>query len=135
MRNNHSAVDKNSGKTLEDLLEEFTKKIERGEVGDEEIEKFVSTYMSTPVTQPRFMSTAMKKSDAERYAEKILWTIDVPKGTKSSMIESYNVERESETELLMQRNSNLNIYKAKYDRQNNRWNIFATIENNIVKKQ
>ena len=81
------------------------------------------------------MSTAMKKPDAERYAEKVLWTIDVPKGTKGSMIESYNVERESETELLMQRNSNLNIYKAKYDRQNNRWNIFATIENNIVKKQ
>ena len=73
------------------------------------------------------MSTAMKKSDAERYAEKVLWTIDVQKGTKGSMIESYNVERESETELLIQRGSNLFIKSDVYNKIANRWEIQAKI--------
>ena len=121
-------VDKNSGKTLEDLLEEFTKKIESNEVGDKEIEKFIEdSLIWQTVTQSRFMSTAMKKTDAERYAGKILWTIDVTKGTKGSMIESYNVERESETELLIQRGSNLFIKSAVYNKTANRWEIQAKI--------
>lgn len=43
------------------------------------------------------------------------WTIKVPKKTKASIIESYNVERESEAELLIQKGLQLLIKDAKYD--------------------
>lgn len=73
------------------------------------------------------MSTAMLPEDTQKYAQKVLWHLDVPKGTKASFIESYNVERNSETELLIQKDSNMFIKKAEYDKKNHRWNIWATI--------
>ena len=63
----------------------------------------------------------------ERYAKKILWYLDIPKGTKGSMIECYNVERASEAELLLQRNSNLRIDDAQYDKSKHIWKLWATV--------
>ena len=89
--------------------------------------------LATIVTQSRFMSTAIIPEDAEKYAQKIMWCLDVPKGTKASFIESYNVERASESEILIQKGSKLFIKKANYDTTNHRWNIWATIRQELKK--
>ena len=78
------------------------------------------------------MSTAIEQSAAEKYAEKVLWKIDVPAKTKASFIEGYNVERESEAELLIQMGSSLLIKEAKYDFDNKRWEIYANLVQNIA---
>ena len=49
--------------------------------------------MSKNVDLSRFLSTAIFEEDAHKYAKKVLWHIKVPKGSKGSMIEGYNVER------------------------------------------
>ena len=79
------------------------------------------------VKQPRFLSTAIEPEAGERYAKKILWYLDIPKGTKGSMIECYNVERASEAELLLQRNSEMLIKNAKYDKQKHLWYLWAKV--------
>lgn len=56
---------------------------------------------SIKIKQQRFMSTSIEPSAAEKYAQKVLWEINVPAKTKASFIEGYNVERESEAELLI----------------------------------
>ena len=56
-----------------------------------------------------------------------MWYLNVPKGTKASFIESYNVERASESEILIQKDSILLIKKANYDTTNHRWNIWAMV--------
>ena len=76
---------------------------------------------------PRFLSTAFDQKDAEARAIKILWHLELPQNTKGIMIESYNIERESETEFLIQRNSEISIYDVKFDETNKRWEIYATI--------
>ena len=43
------------------------------------------------------------------------------------MIECYNVERASEAELLLQRNSNLRIDDAQYDKSKYIWKLWATV--------
>ena len=43
------------------------------------------------------------------------------------MIECYNVERASEAELLLQRNSEMLIKNAKYDKQKHLWYLWATV--------
>lgn len=49
------------------------------------------------------------------------------------MIESYNVERESEAEMLIQRMSKLVIKDAKYDKINHKWHLEAELkQDNIV---
>ena len=63
----------------------------------------------------------------EPYAKKVYWTINVPKKTKASMIESYNVERESEAELLIQKGAYLFLYKAIYDNAKQIWKLFAEL--------
>ena len=63
------------------------------------------------------MSTAIFEEDAHKYAKKVLWHIDVPKGSKGSkglMIEGYNVERASESELLLQRKGYLKMRGLDY---------------------
>ncbi len=55
----------------------------------------------------------------------ILWHINVPKGSKGSMIEGYNVERASESELLLQRNSKLKMNQMTYKREKNILEIWA----------
>lgn len=79
------------------------------------------------VTQERFLSTAIEPEATEQYAKKVYWAIKIPKKAKASIIESYNVERESEAELLMQKGSQLLINDAKYDFDNHRWNIWADL--------
>jgi len=44
------------------------------------------------------------------------------------MIESYNAERESEAELLLQQYSKLKINKAKYDKINKRGKLWADLK-------
>ena len=123
-----------NGKTLKDALEEVTAKIENGKWMQDDIDKFVKEHcIGQPVKQERFMSTAIIPEDTKKYAKKVLWHLDVPKGTKASFIESYNVERASESEVLIQRGANLFINDMVYDIKNHRWNIWATIHQELKK--
>ena len=88
--------------------------------------------MGIYVKQARFLSTAIEPKATEPYAKKVYWTINVPKKTKASMIESYNVERESEAELLIQKGSQLLIKNAEYDFTNRRWNILADLKQSNI---
>ena len=114
----------------------FQWKIESGRVNQNEIDEFIKTFMlKRNITQERFMSTAIDTEAIEDYAKKVYWKINVPKGSKASLIESYNVERKSEAEMLVQRLSQLLIKNAKYDHVNKRWYIEADlVQNNIEKK-
>ena len=115
-------------KTLLKEIEEFTEGIEAGKYSVKDINKFVDKYLvDARVPQKRFLSTAIEPEAGERYAKKILWYLDIPKGTKGSMIECYNVERASEAELLLQRNSNLRIDDAQYDKSKHIWKLWATV--------
>ena len=76
---------------------------------------------------PRFLSTAFDINDAEARAEKILWHLKVPKNTRGITIESYNIERESESEFLIQRSSELSILDVIFNDEKKRWEIFATV--------
>ena len=126
---NSVVLDKDRNITLKDLLEEFTKEIEAGKCNEKSIKDFAYNYMlPNIVTQSRFMSTAIEPGAIEQYAKKVYWIIKVPKKTKASLIESYNVERESEAELLIQKGSQLLIKDAKYDFDNKRWNIWADLK-------
>ena len=123
-----------NGKTLKNALEEATAKIEKGEWVQDDIDRFVDKLLfSQKVTQERFMSTAIIPEDTKKYAKKVLWHLDVPKGTKASFIESYNVERASESEILLQKGSKLFIRQANYDTVNHRWNIWATVRQELKK--
>ena len=117
-----------NNRTVQDVIEEFTEGIEQGKYSVSEIDEFVNKYLlAQRVVQPRFLSTAIEPEAGERYAKKILWYLDIPKGTKDSMIECYNVERASESELLLQRNSNLRIDDAQYDKSKHIWKLWATV--------
>ena len=78
------------------------------------------------------MSTAIEPSATEKYAQKVFWKINVPAKTKASFIEGYNVERESEAELLIQMGSKLLIKDAKYDFDKKRWEICADLVQDIA---
>ena len=78
------------------------------------------------------MSTAIEPSAVENYAKKVLWKINVPAKSKASFIEGYNVERESEAELLIQMGSKLLIKEAKYDFNKKRWEICADLIQDIA---
>ena len=117
-----------NGKTLKDILEDVTQKIENKEWEQNDIDRFIQDFLhKRKIEQERFMSTALIKDDTEKYAQKVFWHLDIPKGTKASFIESYNVERESESEILVQKGSKLFIRNANYDHDNHRWNIWATV--------
>ena len=126
-------LDEKKNITLKDVLEDFTTGIEKGVYHQNNIDKFVNNIlMKDAITQERFMSTAIEPSAIKPYAQKVYWTINVPKKTKASMIESYNVERESEAELLIQKGSQLLIKNAEYDFTNNRWNIWADLKQSNI---
>lgn len=125
---NSVVLDKEKNITLKDVLEKFTAEIESKKYSQEDIDDFVFNNMSRKfVTQERFLSTAIEPEATEQYAKKVYWAIKIPKKAKASIIESYNVERESEAELLMQKGSQLLINDAKYDFDNHRWNIWADL--------
>ena len=65
--------------------------------------------------------------------KKVMWYLDLPKGTKCSFVEAYNVDRESKSEILVQRGSELFINNMEYDFENHRWNIGATVEQQLKK--
>ena len=118
-----------NGITLKEILEEVTKNIENKTLDKKGIEEFVYKFLVKKIVpQERFMSTAIIPEDTKKYAKKVLWHIDIPKGTKASFIESYNVERASESEVLIQKGSKLLINKADYDMVNHRWNIWASLQ-------
>lgn len=115
--------------TLKDKLDEFALKLETCNITQDEVDKFVDKYLSgKKVKQERFLSTSIEKEAGDMYAKKVLWRIFVPAKTKALMIESYNVERLSEAELLLQKGSNLLIENAKYDKLKKRWVINASVE-------
>ena len=123
-----NSVKLNNDKTLQSKIEEFTEGIEQGKYSVNEIDEFVKKILvNKSINQPRFLSTAIEPEAGERYAKKILWYLDIPKGTKGSMIECYNVERASEAELLLQLNSNLRIDDAQYDKSKHIWKLWATV--------
>lgn len=118
-------IDNNT--SLKDLLENFSAEIEAGRCSDNEIERFINTnIMDRYIPQKRFLSTAIEAEAANKYAKKVFWDIKIPANLKGSMIESYNVERESEAEMLLQRGTNLLIKNARYDKDNHRW-VFKAI--------
>lgn len=123
-----STIKLGKDKTLKDVIEKYTEEIKAGKWTDVEIDEFITKYLLADVPQKRFLSTAIEKEAAERYAKKIFWHLNIPKGTKGSMIECYNVERASEAELLLQRNSRLIIDNAKYNRDKNIWELWATVK-------
>ncbi len=128
-------LDKEKNITLKDVLEDFTARLEKGIYNQNDTKNFTYNYMlPNIVKQERFMSTAIEPSAIEQYAQKVYWTINVPKRTKASMIESYNVERASEAELLIQKGSQLLIKDAKYDFTNHRWNIWADLKQSDIAK-
>ncbi len=132
---NSVMLDENKEYTLKNALEKITSEIENNK-NNVDIKKFIEENMIEKyVTQERFMSTAIDTEAIEDYAKKVYWKINVPKGSKASLIESYNVERKSEAEMLIQRLSQLLIKDAKYDQKNKRWYIEADlVQNNIEKK-
>ena len=112
---NSVMLDESKKYTLKDALEKITSKIESGKT-NVDIKKFIEENMIEKyVTQERFMSTAIDTEAIEDYAKKVYWKIKVPQGSKASLIESYNVERKSEAEMLIQRLSQLLIKDAKSD--------------------
>ena len=114
--------------TLQNKIEEFTEGIESGKYSLEQINEFIDKYLLRKnIPQSRFLSTAIEKEAGDRYAKKILWYLDIPKGTKGSMIECYNVERASEAELLLQRGSNLRIDDARYNKDRHIWELWAAV--------
>ena len=78
--------------------------------------------------QSRFMSTAMNQKATDKYAQKILWKIKVPAGTKGASIESFNIEREAEAEFLLQRGSDLLIKNAKFNSKKRIWEIDVVMD-------
>lgn len=129
-----NSVELSKNHTLNQALEAFTSEIEAKGINAEEIGNFIKQNLKNKtITQERFMSTAIEPEAIEKYAEKVFWKIKVPKNTKASMIESYNVERESEAEMLIQRMSKLVIKDAKYDKINHKWHLEAELkQDNIV---
>ena len=102
-------------------------------VNKQRIQNFIEKqFLAIKIKQQRFMSTSIEPSAAEKYAQKVLWEINVPAKTKASFIEGYNVERESEAELLIQMGSKLLIKDAKYDFDNKRWRIYADLVQDIA---
>ena len=133
---NSVMLDESKKYTLKDALEKITGEIESRRVNQNEIDEFIKFKLKdAKVTQERFMSTAIDTEAIEDYAKKVYWKINIPKDSKASLIESYNVERKSEAEMLVQRLSQLLIKNAKYDHVNKRWYIEADlVQNNIEKK-
>ena len=123
------------GTTLKQLLEEFTKDIKAGKYSEDDIKNFVQNRLKKQIVrQERFMSTALDQKAVEPYAKEILWHFEVPKHTKGTMIESYNVERASEAEMLLQENSDILIDDGKYDFLRKRLELWGSItQGNIAK--
>lgn len=122
-----------NGKNLGDEIENLTQKIEAdlsmNNYNENEILNFIENNLVAQwCNQSRFMSTAMIPKATDKYAQKILWKIKVPVGTKGASIESFNIEREAEAEFLLQRGSNLLIKNAKFNPQKRIWEINAIIE-------
>ena len=126
-------LDEKNNITLKPVLKKFTEKFEEGKVNEKEVQEFISKFLKKRIiTQERFMSTAIEPAAIDKYAKKVFWDIDIPAKSKASMIESYNVERDSEAELLIQRMSKLLIKEAKYDSSNKRWYLKAELKQGSV---
>ena len=118
-------------KYLNKILERYTDEIEKGQHSQKEIDEFIKNYIfKKEVTQNRFLSTGLTRQAGEDYAKKVLWDLTVPKNTKASMIEGYNVERKAEYELLIQKDSILKIKDAIYDSINKRWELWSDVVQN-----
>ncbi len=107
-----------NGKKLDENLDIFIEKLK--DLPEEEAIKLADFYINYNlknklITQSRFMSTAMITRATEKYAQKVLWKIEVPAKTKGTSIESFNLEQKTEAEFLIQRNSRILLKGGKYD--------------------
>ena len=107
------------------MLEKLINRLKANHISKYEIKETFKYIMSKDIEKSRFMSTALFEEDAHNYAKKVLWHIKVPKGSKGSMIEGYNVERASESELLLQRNSKSKMNQMTYNGEKNILEIWA----------
>ena len=96
------------------MLEKLEKGIKYNRISKYKIKEIFNKLQEEDVASSRFLSTAIFEEDAHKYAKKVLWHIDVPKGSKGLMIEGYNVERASESELLLQRKGYLKMRGLDY---------------------
>ena len=96
------------------MLKKLEKGIKNNRISKYKIKEILKKIMSKNVDLSRFLSTAIFEEDTHKYAKKVLWHIKVPKGSKGSMIEGYNVERASESELLLQRKGYLKMHGLDY---------------------
>ena len=120
------------GKNLGDEIENLTQKIENNlklnNYNENNVLNFIeNNLMGQWCNQSRFMSTAMNQKATDKYAQKILWRIKVPAGTKGASIESFNIEREAEAEFLLQRGSRLKIVDAIYNSKRKIWELEALV--------
>lgn len=121
--------EKNLGDEIENLTQKIEANLSMNNYDENEVLNFIENNLVAQwCNQSRFMSTAMTQKAADKYAQKILWKIKVPAGTKGASIESFNIEREAEAEFLLQRGSNLLIKNAKFNPQKRIWEINAVIE-------
>ncbi len=123
-----------SDSNLANFLEKQALNIEQKKLSQQELQE-LTNYLSTllqevNIIQPRFLSTAMITKGSDKYAQKILWKIKVPSGTKGASIESFNVERMNEAEFLIQRDSAFNIKKVNYNSKRHLWELDAEIKQN-----
>lgn len=131
---NVEGVDGKKRDVLE-MLKSITERAEQGLCTQEEINNFIKqNLVRQRVIQERFMSTALEPEAIKNYAKKVYWEIFMPAKSKASMIEAYNVERQSEAEVLIQRISKLFIRDAEYDNVNKRWHIKARLEQSHLEK-
>lgn len=122
-----------NGKNLGEEIENLTQKIETdlsiNNYNENEVLNFVEDNLIAQwCNQSRFMSTAMLQKATDKYADKILWEIKIPAGTKGASIESFNIERIAEAELLIQKGSNLIINDAKYNYDKKIWELKAILK-------
>lgn len=123
--------------SLADLMEiastKFRNDYIKGTYNEKQVNSFINRHLiNKDIEQKRFMSIGMTESSVKDYAKKIKWKIKVPKGTKGTSIESFNVERLNEAEFLGQRNGILTIEGARYSPKEDLWYFDAVLEQNPI---
>lgn len=121
------------------LGEEMEKLIATG-ASKEKIDRFIADNLQgLSIKQERFMSTTLSQKIAKDWAKKdvcgqgynpngcICWDIFAPAGTKGAHVEDFSPYPMKENEVLLQRNSSLDIMGAHYNPEENIWIIQAII--------
>ena len=84
------------------------------------------------IIQKRYISSTLTEDAVANYAKKILWKeINIMPQTTAASIESFNIERLAEAEILLPRNSKLYIKSAEYIPEEDRWIYKANLQQTI----